>query len=208
MFGNPSVTTFDMWGFWANDMWSQAPYANLLDANFNLTKNPIPGGPLYPGEAFVQLMSQWTTDTTVPVDANGNIDFTGYYGDYDVTIAGQMYHLNLGKGTTSYSLVIHTGDYNGDGVVDANDYTLWRDKLGSTSDLRADGNGDGMIDDADYGVWQSSFGATYASGAGAASAAVPEPATLLMLLVGIAGLTPLRWSQSQQTRHRHGTNSI
>ena len=76
-FGNPDVTTFDMWGFWANDMWSQAPYAALFDANFNLTT---------PGTQFVNLMSQWTTDVTLPVDANGNIDFTGFYGDYDVTI--------------------------------------------------------------------------------------------------------------------------
>ena len=42
-FGNPNFTTFDMWGFWANDMWSQAPYAALLDANFNLITNPVSG---------------------------------------------------------------------------------------------------------------------------------------------------------------------
>ncbi|MEQ8848822.1 hypothetical protein, partial [Botrimarina sp.] len=35
------------------------------------------------------------------------------------------------------------GDYNADGVVDGADYTVWRDTLGSTSDLRADGQPDG-----------------------------------------------------------------
>src|SRR5262249_14859890 len=142
-FGNPSFTTFDTWGFWANDMWSQAPYAALLDANFNLIKNPVVGGPLYPGEAFVQLMNQWTTDVTLPVDANGNVDFTGFYGNYDVTVAGQTYHLNLTKGTTDYTIPVRSGDYNGDGVVDAADYTFWRDRVGST-DLRADGDGNGV----------------------------------------------------------------
>jgi hypothetical protein len=45
------------------------------------------------------------------------------------------------------------GDYNHDGTVDAADYTIWRDTLGSTTDLRADGNGNGVIDQADFGVW-------------------------------------------------------
>ena len=93
-------------------------------------------------------MNQWTTDVTLPVDANGNVDFTGFYGNYDVTVAGQTYHLNLTKGTTSYSITVHSGDYNGDGVVDAADYTFWRDRVGSTTDLRADGNGNGVVDDA------------------------------------------------------------
>jgi GH35 family endo-1,4-beta-xylanase len=184
-FGNPSVTTFDMWGFWANDMWSQAPYAALFDSSWN---------PTVPGTAFDQLMSQWTTDVTLPVDANGNIDFTGFYGDYDVTIAGQTYHLNLGKGITNYSLVVHTGDYNGDGAVDAADYTLWRDTLGSTTDLRADGNGNGMIDGGDYDAWISKFGTSYAGGA---AAAVPEPGSLGLIISGALALCFYRRSASK-----------
>ena len=30
-------------------------------------------------------------------------------------------------------------------MVDAADYSVWRDTLGSTNDLRADGNGDGQV---------------------------------------------------------------
>ena len=42
------------------------------------------------------------------------------------------------------------GDYNHDGVVDAADYTVWRDTYGQsvTENSGADGNGDGMIDRA------------------------------------------------------------
>ena len=36
-----------------------------------------------------------------------------------------------------------SGDYNGNGVVDAADYTVWRDTLGSTTDLRANGDSTG-----------------------------------------------------------------
>jgi hypothetical protein len=81
------------------------------------------------------------------------------------------------------------GDYNGDNVVDAADYTVWRDTLGSTSDLRADGNGNGIIDgpgaNSDYVVWTTNYGA-----ASPGVVAVPEPATLL--LGALAGVALLR----------------
>jgi hypothetical protein len=50
------------------------------------------------------------------------------------------------------------GDYNGDGSVNAADYTVWRNAQGSADDLRADGNGDGVVDRADYDLWKSSVG--------------------------------------------------
>ena len=52
-------------------------------------------------------------------------------------------------------------------VVDAGDYTVWRNTLGQNvaAGSGADGNGDGMIDEDDYNVWRSNFGATSGSGA-------------------------------------------
>ena len=54
------------------------------------------------------------------------------------------------------------GDFNHDGVVDAADYTVWRDTLGSTTDLRANGDNTGTsagkIDQADYDIWKANFG--------------------------------------------------
>ena len=128
LFGTPEATTFDIWGFWANDVWSQAPLAALRDANWDSTP---------PGLAFEQLMSQWTTDLTLPVNPDGTIDFRGFYGKYDVTIGSQTFELDLTKGTSLYSLLVAPGDYNADGVVDSADFTTWRDTLGSTDDLRA-----------------------------------------------------------------------
>jgi hypothetical protein len=56
------------------------------------------------------------------------------------------------------------GDYNGDGVADAADYTAWRDTLGQSvaNGSGADGNGDGVIDLADQRLWAANFGATTA----------------------------------------------
>jgi hypothetical protein len=74
------------------------------------------------------------------------------------------------------------GDYNHDGIVNAADYTVWRDTLNSTTNLAADGSGNGIIDQADYTFWKSRVGATIGAGAGG-GAAVPEPATQSLLIV-------------------------
>lgn len=72
------------------------------------------------------------------------------------------------------------GDYNFNGIVDAADYTVWRDTLGSTTELRADGNASGSIDAGDYGFWKSHFGDELsAKGAGSgASATLASPLVL------------------------------
>jgi hypothetical protein len=62
---------------------------------------------------------------------------------------------------------VFSGDFNGDEVVDASDYVAWR-KTG------------GAIED--YGTWQENFGDAVGGGL-AMSVAVPEPATILLLLV-------------------------
>jgi hypothetical protein len=61
------------------------------------------------------------------------------------------------------------GDYNFDGTVNAADFTVWRNTLHSTTDLRADGDGNGKIEENDYRDWKMYFGAVMgdASGNGA-----------------------------------------
>jgi hypothetical protein len=88
--------------------------------------------------------------------------------------------------TTGVLRVYLTGDYNGDGVVDAADYTVWRDTLGqSGTALAADGNGNGTIDAGDFDVWTMHFGEHAGSGSAASASAVPEPTSLWLLLLGI-----------------------
>lgn len=89
------------------------------------------------------------------------------------------------------------GDYDGDGVVNAADYSVWRDSLGRTgSNLAADGNGNGSIDNGDYTVWKSNFGDTLGAGEIAAgytvSVPVPEPGLLIPLLMVWARLAGCR----------------
>lgn len=85
-------------------------------------------------------------------------------------------------------IVAIDGDYNADGVVDAADYTVWRDTRGQTgSVLAADGNTDGSVNNADYDVWKSHFGDTTGSGS-LAHTAVAEPSTTLLLTLVATGL--------------------
>ncbi|MEX0612042.1 MAG: PEP-CTERM sorting domain-containing protein, partial [Pirellulales bacterium] len=82
---------------------------------------------------------------------------------------------------------ILAGDFNRDNVVDAADYGVWRKSYGQSVPqyTGGDGDGDGTIGDGDYNVWQTNFGTTAAgSGEGRFSAAVPEPASVLLLAIG------------------------
>jgi hypothetical protein len=76
------------------------------------------------------------------------------------------------------------GDYNGNGSVDAADYVVWRDNLGTSNTLPNDPT-PGMVTQADYDFWKSNFGKTAGSAAGAAST-VPEPTSLVLAVPLIA----------------------
>jgi hypothetical protein len=73
------------------------------------------------------------------------------------------------------------GDYNNDGKVDAADYVVWRD--GTAPDPGPGG----------YELWAANFGLGAGSGAGLQTAVVPEPTTVLPLLM--ATLAWFNWGR-------------
>lgn len=122
-------------------------------------------------------------------DAAGNL----YYSDNAserlqfYSRGGSFVATTSSSGTFSIEeLALQTGDYNGDGVVDAADYTLWRDTLGRSrlAGTQTDGNGNGIVDAGDYTAWAGNYGAPGAS----LGSAVPEPTAALLCLAGLAGL--------------------
>jgi hypothetical protein len=78
------------------------------------------------------------------------------------------------------------GDYNGNGVVDAADYVLWRRNQNTTNTLPNDPIG-GTIGAAQYTQWRAHFGQPAGGGTGAlANPTVPEPAASAMLMFAAA----------------------
>ena len=78
---------------------------------------------------------------------------------------------------------------NYDGVVDAADFTVWQDNLGlAASVLNGNGSGAATVVQADYLLWKTNFEALATGSEG--TAAVPEPTTLLLALIGLS-LLPL-----------------
>ena len=70
------------------------------------------------------------------------------------------------------------GDYNGDGIVDAGDYVVWRDNLGQFMGLPNENPlaaTEGFVDEEDYDYWVANYGLTAVAPANSLN--VPEPAT-------------------------------
>jgi hypothetical protein len=79
-----------------------------------------------------------------------------------------------------------SGDFNLDGTVDAADYIVWRKNPG------------GIYTQDDYNTWRAHFGQTAGSGsalpsAEPLSAAVPEPTSLVLVLLAAAALCAARY---------------
>ena len=73
------------------------------------------------------------------------------------------------------------GDYNGDGVVDARDFIVWRDAFAEGAVLTTgEAASIGVTDHADYLAWVDHFGSDYTS-----SVAIPEPSAIALVVAAL-----------------------
>jgi hypothetical protein len=167
---------------------------------------PAPGFTVTPAPFTLDHSVQMVADTlyfiTLQVQIDPNPSNTQLGASVDSTFS-----TSATGGFFSFSQPPILGDYNHDGVVDAADYTVWRDTLGSTTDLRANGDNTGasagVIDLADYAFWTSHFGNHAGSGAGAA---IPEPSTDALLVIGcVVALVAPRRRIELRVQCRNGT---
>ncbi|TWT32413.1 hypothetical protein KOR34_41760 [Posidoniimonas corsicana] len=165
-----------------NDDWH---ISNLTDnpGSGRLTAGQLPdGAPVDYRQSYTGdhgLLASGSTDTppTQPGESQGSLESNKDvpYGTRLLTNIGGPNYL--------------TGDYNGDGYVNAADYTIWRDSLGAVGDEfahpAADANHNFMVDGADYEIWRAAYGAPEAPPAAAAVAGVPEPASALLVIAAL-----------------------
>lgn len=147
--------------------------------------------------------SDFGNDAENPDGPQSGLPWFGYT-DFFNSVAGNDSSLVAQPGGGSVS-----GDYNNDGIVDAADYTTWRDALGSDASLPNDPTAG--VDVTDYDTWKANFGMTGGAGSsfdpfnanylivdnvvveliappGLQGANVPEPASIALAGLGLAGI--------------------
>ena len=146
------------------------------------------------GEAYNDIVfGEWWTEEMLTSDMLGEVMMRAFKGQHlvNVEFGGVSESRNVSLADDGLSLEINLplllGDYNHDGLVDAADFSVWRDALGSTSNLTADGNNNGIIDAGDFDVWVTNFGRS-----ADLAVRIPEPSSYGMLIVAAPLLGLLR----------------
>jgi hypothetical protein len=104
-----------------------------------------------------------------------------------VTVGAEYETLALGHGDTFLLRLAVAGDYDKNGVVDTEDYLVWKGAYGSTL-AQADGNGDGIVDAGDFIVWRNNLAPSTPSALELAVSAVPEPTGISAAAVIVVSL--------------------
>lgn len=97
---------------------------------------------------------------------------------------------------------VTTGDYNGDHLVDAADYVVWRKTLNdnvSPNGSGADGDSNGTIGQGDYSFWRGRFGNAAPGSGSLAGGLVPEPSSIMLQLGSILAFL---WQITKRTSTR------
>ena len=187
-----------------------------LDIDTGITTIDVGRDAVLSGRLDVEFLGAPTIGETFTIMQYAG-SLTGTFDVFDTLVNSSLgldtVQLGIDYGTGMDSAIVLTvldlpppsatlqGDYNGDGVVDAADYTVWRNSMGQTGlppFEGADGDGDGNITAADYTVWKDNFGSMATGVLSLPATQVPEPGTLLLIASGLA----FAWGWRRQGRSR------
>jgi hypothetical protein len=133
----------------------------------------------YDADGNLRWLEQFGTGASevasgISVDGLGNVYISGKTECWSFNVGATC---TLPDGSYAFIAKYHDavafppGDFNSDGTVDAADYIVWRNGLGST------------YIQTDYDVWRTHFGQI--AGSSSAQAGVPEPTSVALVLFAI-----------------------
>ena len=120
-FSHPSVEGILMWGFWQESMYRSDAY--IVDSNWTLNAA---------GQRYEDLLDEWTTSDSNTTDADGNVNFRGFHGTYEITLSApgetsEIHTIDLVPGDATQQFIIVT-DLAGDVYdLDGNGSIGWGD---------------------------------------------------------------------------------
>ena len=163
----------------------------------NLAEDEVPVSGLEPGtyrDRRIDL-DKLTDPLTFEIKTFNQIFGTVGSGPDDIIPTGFELYFNK-TGGSEFPLTVYIdnirfgtsvpGDYDGNDVVDAADYVLWRktpNPRPANYNFRNEVASLGTTDAADYTAWRARFGNNSAPGSGLTSGSVPEPASGILLLI-------------------------
>lgn len=120
-----------------------------------------------------------TADTLTGLFSNAATSVFAGAGSFDVTYTATS--VLLSNFVPFEGLL---GDYNEDNVVNAADYTVWRDAMTAGATGMPNDPTPDVVDESDFLNWRDHFGETAGSGSGQGLARVPEPASVVVVVMG------------------------
>lgn len=154
----------------------------------------ITGNAQFAGILDVDLQTGFTLAAGQAFDLFDFASAGGNFDRFDLPVLPSGLRWDVSQLTTTGTIAVAAGldgDFNADGLVDAADYTHWRDHFGQVEDavtLAGNGSRNAVVDEADYNLWRTNFGAALSA---AAQFPVPEPSTLTFVALALA-LVPTR----------------
>lgn len=162
----------NLWGLNFGGAGYTGPTTGLVTNDANGDFGPAFGGPL-PSTSTSALQFQGIA--SAPSTTN--------LADYALTAGAAVFTNNAGTSFTVVGLET-SADFDEDTDVDGLDFLTWQKGFGAAGGLgQGDANNSGTVDGADLTVWEEQFGQL--GGTLAATAAVPEPQSIYLLLSGM-----------------------
>jgi hypothetical protein len=135
-----------------------------------------------------------TTAPAVNGNQTGQLAWGATTVNGDGSVSQILYAMGTNQGIQAFTFTLESppvpGDYDGDHVVNAGDYVVWRKTSGNSvtpAGSGADGSGDGTVGPEDYAFWQARFGNSNPGSGVSLSSAVPEPGTFVLALIAAVG---------------------